>query len=68
MNTNKSLFSGKRGLYASHQPLHTNAGNRRPNTAIDIGKPVNLTGGIEFSNLTYTGIKKKDINGKWVKQ
>ncbi|PIN23926.1 Transporter, ABC superfamily (Breast cancer resistance protein) [Handroanthus impetiginosus] len=38
-------------------------------TVIDIGKPVKLTGGLEFSNLTYTVIKRqKDINGKWVKQ
>ncbi|KAL0342622.1 UNVERIFIED_CONTAM: ABC transporter G family member 18 [Sesamum calycinum] len=36
---------------------------------IDIGKPVNMTGGLEFSGLTYTVIKKmKDINGAWVNQ
>nr|QVT92277.1 ABC transporter [Salvia miltiorrhiza] len=46
-----------------------NADGRHPDAVIDIGKPVNLTGGLEFSNLTYTVIKKKkDVNGKWVKQ
>ncbi|KAL0416523.1 UNVERIFIED_CONTAM: ABC transporter G family member 5 [Sesamum latifolium] len=36
---------------------------------IDVGKPVNMTGGLEFSGLTYTVIKKmKDINGAWVNQ
>lgn len=40
-----------------------------PDMVIDIGKPVNFTGGLEFFNLTYTVMKKKkDINGKWVKQ
>lgn len=43
--------------------------SRRPDMVIDIGKPVNLTGGLEFSTLTYTVIKKiKDVDGKWVKQ
>ncbi|KAK6128219.1 hypothetical protein DH2020_038023 [Rehmannia glutinosa] len=47
-----------------------NAGDiHRPDMVIDIGKPVNLTGGLEFANLTYTVTKKKkDINGEWVKQ
>lgn len=41
----------------------------RPDTVIQIGKPVNLTGGLDFANLTYTVItKKKDLDGKWVKQ
>ncbi|KAL1531751.1 Cystathionine gamma-synthase [Salvia divinorum] len=40
-----------------------------PDAVIDIAKPVNLAGGLEFSNLTYTVIKKvKDVNGNWVKQ
>ncbi|XP_073269073.1 ABC transporter G family member STR2-like [Primulina huaijiensis] len=46
-----------------------NANNHRPEMIIDIGKGVNFTGGMEFSNLTYTVIKKqKDINGKWIKR
>ncbi|KAL7153307.1 hypothetical protein ABFS83_04G159100 [Erythranthe nasuta] len=40
-----------------------------PDMVIEIGKPVNFTGGLEFYNLTYTVMKKnKDINGKWVNQ
>ena len=35
---------------------------------VSIGKPVNLTGGLEFSNLTYTVTKREKIEGKWVKQ
>lgn len=31
-------------------------------------KPVNLTGGLEFSNLTYTVTKKKKIEGTWLKE
>ncbi|KAL8457417.1 hypothetical protein ACS0TY_035320 [Phlomoides rotata] len=46
-----------------------NGDSRRPDMVIDIGKPVNLTGGLEFSSLTYTVIKKiKNIDGKWEKQ
>ncbi|KAI3454655.1 hypothetical protein Pfo_011318 [Paulownia fortunei] len=46
-----------------------NADSRRPDMVIDIGKPVSLTGGLEFSSLTYTVMKSvKDVNGKWVKQ
>lgn len=46
-----------------------NGDGRRPDMVIDIGKPVKLTGGLEFSSLTYTVIKKvKDINGKWEKK
>nr|A0A0M4FLW6.1 RecName: Full=ABC transporter G family member STR2; AltName: Full=Protein STUNTED ARBUSCULE 2 [Petunia x hybrida]ALC79556.1 ABC transporter [Petunia axillaris] len=45
------------------------ANGRRGDTTIDIGKPVNFTGGLEFSNLTYTVIKKiKDSDGKWLNQ
>ncbi|KZV23327.1 ABC transporter G family member 17-like [Dorcoceras hygrometricum] len=45
-----------------------NANNHKPEMVIDIGKAANFTGGLEFSNLTYTVIKKrKDINGKWIK-
>ncbi|KAK6781378.1 hypothetical protein RDI58_023562 [Solanum bulbocastanum] len=36
---------------------------------VDIGKPVNYTGGLEFSSLTYRVTKKiKDENGKWLSQ
>ncbi|XP_060180599.1 ABC transporter G family member STR2-like [Lycium barbarum] len=36
---------------------------------VDIGKPVNYTGGLEFSSLTYTVTKRiKDENGKWLSQ
>lgn len=38
-------------------------------TVIDIaGKPVNFTGGLEFSSLTYTVMKKKKIEEKWLSQ
>lgn len=42
----------------------------RHETLIDIPnlKPVNFTGGLEFSNLTYTVTKKKKIEGKWLSQ
>ncbi|XP_052195712.1 LOW QUALITY PROTEIN: ABC transporter G family member STR2-like [Diospyros lotus] len=45
---------------------HANA--RRGDAVIDIGKPVSFTGGIEFSGLTYTVMKKKQVNGSWVPQ
>lgn len=36
---------------------------------IEIGRPVNFTGGLEFSSLTYTVTKKKkDESGSWVSQ
>ncbi|OMO56333.1 ABC transporter-like protein [Corchorus capsularis] len=38
-------------------------------TVIDIGhKPVNLTGGLEYTGLTYTVVKKKKLEGKWLSQ
>ncbi|KAM7277147.1 hypothetical protein ACFE04_019013 [Oxalis oulophora] len=37
-------------------------------TVIDIGKPMNFTGGLEFSGLTYTVTKKKKLEGKWLNQ
>lgn len=41
----------------------------RGETVIDIRRPVNFTGGLEFSSLTYTVTKKKkDENGSWVNQ
>ena len=46
---------------------HTNSDRR--DTVIDIGKPVNFTGGLEFSSLTYTETKKKeDVEGEWFKE
>ncbi|XP_027075610.2 ABC transporter G family member STR2-like [Coffea arabica] len=38
----------------------------RPDIAIEIGKPTHFTGGVEFSSLTYTIIKKKEEDGRWV--
>ncbi|KAL2522606.1 ABC transporter G family member 17 [Forsythia ovata] len=47
----------------------TNVNGHRMETVIDMGKPVNFTGGLTFSSLTYTVIKKKkDANGDWEKQ
>ncbi|KDP32165.1 hypothetical protein JCGZ_12626 [Jatropha curcas] len=43
-------------------------GSHRQETVIDIGKQVNFTGGLEFSNLTYTVIKKKKVEGKLLSQ
>ncbi|XAR71425.1 hypothetical protein NMG60_11028675 [Bertholletia excelsa] len=43
-------------------------GNHGGEAVIDIGKPVNFTGGLEFAGLTYTVIKKKKVGGKLVKQ
>lgn len=37
-------------------------------TVIDIRRPVNFTGGLEFSGLTYTVVKKKKVDGSWVKE
>ncbi|XP_030548506.1 ABC transporter G family member STR2-like [Rhodamnia argentea] len=37
-------------------------------TMIEIPKPMNFTGGLEFSGLTYTVTKKKKIDGNLVKQ
>ncbi|CAH1413442.1 unnamed protein product [Lactuca virosa] len=46
---------------------HYNGGT--PDMVIDISKPMNFTGGLEFMNLTYTVMKKqKSEEGKWVKQ
>ena len=43
--------------------------DRGGETVIDIGKPVNFTGGLEFTSLTYTVTKKKKNNeGKWLKE
>ncbi|KAJ9564445.1 hypothetical protein OSB04_000411 [Centaurea solstitialis] len=40
-----------------------------PDMVIDIVKPMNFTGGLEFMNLTYTVMKKKKTEeGKWVKE
>lgn len=43
--------------------------NYNPDMVIDIVKPMNFPGGLEFMNLTYTVMKKKKSDeGKWVKQ
>lgn len=47
----------------------THVNGHRMETVIDMGKPVKFTGGLAFSSLTYTVIKKqKDANGNWEKQ
>ncbi|KAK6923877.1 ABC-2 type transporter [Dillenia turbinata] len=40
----------------------------RGDAVIDIGKPLNYTGGLEFSSLTYTVTKKQKIDGSWTSQ
>ncbi|XP_047328930.1 ABC transporter G family member STR2-like [Impatiens glandulifera] len=40
----------------------------RVDTIIDVANPINFTGGLEFSSLTYTVTKKKKVDGNWVKQ
>ncbi|KAG6386097.1 hypothetical protein SASPL_154985 [Salvia splendens] len=51
--------------FSNSTPMR-NGDGRRPDMVIDIGKPVKLTGGLEFSALTYTVIKKaKDLSGQW---
>ncbi|KAF2283854.1 hypothetical protein GH714_016539 [Hevea brasiliensis] len=44
------------------------ANGSRFETVIDIGKPANFTGGLEFTNLTYTVSKKKKVDRKWSSQ
>lgn len=48
--------------------MRTGNNIHRPDIAIDIGKPTNFSGGLEFSNLTYTVTKKKKENDNWVKK
>lgn len=43
-------------------------GHPRDAVIVSIGKPVNLIGGLEFSNLTYTITKKEKIEGKGATQ
>ncbi|PKI61477.1 ABC transporter G family member 17-like [Punica granatum] len=45
----------------------------RPDAVIDISRSplptaVNFTGGLEFTGLTYTVVKKQKIDGSWVKR
>ncbi|KAJ7943800.1 ABC transporter-like protein [Quillaja saponaria] len=47
---------------------HTNRHNHHRETVIDIRRPANFTGGIEFAGLTYTVTKKHKLEGKWLKQ
>ncbi|CAI0405389.1 unnamed protein product [Linum tenue] len=35
-------------------------------TVISIGKPAGFTGGLEFTDLTYSVTSKKKVEGKWV--
>ncbi|KAI4314453.1 hypothetical protein L6164_027361 [Bauhinia variegata] len=44
------------------------ANGHRYETVIDIKKPANFTGGLEFSGLTYTVTKKKKVDGKWLSE
>ncbi|KAF3974688.1 hypothetical protein CMV_001987 [Castanea mollissima] len=60
---NKKAFSSFR-----LKRVHTDSSMKRA-SLINIGKPVNFTGGLEFSSLTYTVTKKKkDVEGKWFKE
>ncbi|KAM0932413.1 putative ABC transporter, AAA+ ATPase domain, ABC-2 type transporter [Dioscorea sansibarensis] len=43
------------------------AGNDN-DVVVDIGKPSSFTGGLEFSGLTYTVMKKQRVEGKWTSQ
>ncbi|KAF4353415.1 hypothetical protein F8388_005017 [Cannabis sativa] len=46
-----------------------NYNDHRRDAVIDIAnKAVNFTGGLEFSDLTYTVTKKKKVEGKWESQ
>ncbi|KAL7190800.1 hypothetical protein ACSBR2_022976 [Camellia fascicularis] len=48
---------------------HVNGHRGRGSDAvIDVVKPMNFTGGLEFTSLTYTVLKKKDVGGNLVKQ
>lgn len=44
--------------------------HHRPDMVIDIGKPAvpTFTGGLEFSTLTYTVVKKEKVDGSWTKR
>lgn len=42
--------------------------DRRDMTVIDIGKPVKLSGGLEFLSLKYTVTKKLKVEGRQLKQ
>ncbi|OAY33524.1 ABC transporter G family member STR2 [Manihot esculenta] len=44
------------------------ANGHRFETVIDVGKPANFTGGLEFTSLTYTVSKKQKVDGKWLSQ
>lgn len=39
-----------------------------PDAVIEILKPMNFPGGLEFSILTYTVTKHEQIDGDWVKE
>lgn len=42
--------------------------SHRGDSVIDVVKPSSLTGGLEFSSLTYTVTKKHKVEGKWTSQ
>ncbi|XP_076955784.1 ABC transporter G family member STR2-like [Bidens hawaiensis] len=49
--------------------MNHNYRGSRPDTVIDMVKPMNFMGGLEFMSLTYTVMKrKKSDDGKWEKQ
>ncbi|XP_062119466.1 ABC transporter G family member STR2-like [Humulus lupulus] len=45
-----------------------NHNGHRRDAVIDIAKAANFTGGLEFSDLTYTVTKKKKVEGTWESQ
>ncbi|KAI3897723.1 hypothetical protein MKW92_043850 [Papaver armeniacum] len=47
--------------------MYNQNGNQK-DTVIQVLRPPNFIGGLEFSNLTYTVVKKLKIDGKWHKE
>ncbi|KAI3961283.1 hypothetical protein MKX01_006997 [Papaver californicum] len=45
-----------------------NQNGHQKDTEIQVTRPPNFMGGLEFSNLTYTVVKKQKIDGKWHKE
>ncbi|KAG9440087.1 hypothetical protein H6P81_020252 [Aristolochia fimbriata] len=43
-------------------------GTNPRDTVLDIIKPSNFAGGMEFNGLTYTVTKKQEVEGKWTSQ
>ncbi|KAK1317589.1 ABC transporter G family member 6 [Acorus calamus] len=44
---------------------HHHHNNRHDHSVIDVVKPSTFIGGLEFSGLTYTVVKKQRVDGKW---